>query len=117
MRKIHKNDRLEVFEKTLTFMAGSLTQATIISVHVDKSKPVTPMKNPTPDLIHMRVWGRLLERFDTHLSRNCQKASAILVPDDGDEYKLRRLVRRMRVFNFVSRQGVPAAIPLLHIVE
>lgn len=117
--RIEKSIRLRILRETLDFQASVAADINIINVVVDKRG-----KDSDTDIFEM-AWATLIQRFHNTLSyKNFpgpQNADdrGIVVVDQTDEVKLRRLTRRMRRYNPVpsSVDGSARQIPVTTIVE
>jgi hypothetical protein len=118
--RIRKNDRLTIIRNLIDELAG-MNFLSIINVRVDKSgKPADydPFE---------RAWQALIQRFENTLNHRNFPGPAnpddkgIIFCDQTDEASLRRLYRKMRVFNPIpNMQAVGPGyrqMPVLRIVE
>ena len=93
-----------------------MPEARFFHMHLDKLNPRHPnaLLGSDPEEL---IWTWLLQRFETFLERN-NHAFGMVFADQTNEIKLRRLLRRMRVFNYVpSRYGGSYAAPIIQVVE
>lgn len=116
--RIRRNDRLSIIRHFLDEMA-SMNYLNIINVCIDKQN-----KSVGYDAFES-AWKILIQRFENTLnSRNFPGPAnaddrGVIFCDETDETALRRLYRRMRVYNPVPNQrgGGYRQIPLTSIVE
>lgn len=116
--RIPKSLRLHMLGDVLTF-AGALTDVAIMNVVVNKAA------KPADYDVFAQAWTTLLQRFHMGVSRRSfpgptnADERGLLVTDQTDELKLRRLARRLRRYNPVpSKFGTPPrAMPMTLLVE
>ena len=118
LKRIPKSIRLKILGKFLEFQA-SIQDISIINVVVVKSA------NPGRDIFEI-AWETLITRFHNTMShhnfpgpRNPDDRG-LIITDQTDEPKLRRLTRKMRRFNHVPsmiNQGQSRSVPTITIVE
>lgn len=97
----NKSDRLSIYKKFLgDFAKKVFTGCSVISIYVDKVD-----RNNKPDLDNYfnLAWQRLIQRFENYLVNDCNEAPGIIVADESDEAGIRRLARKMRVFNPIPK--------------
>jgi hypothetical protein len=116
--RIKKNDRLTIIRHFLDELAG-LGYVSFINVRVDKAGKAATYE---------KAWQALIQRFENTLNHrnfpgpaNPDDKGAIFC-DETDEASLRRLYRKMRVFNPIpNRQALFGTgfrqMPLMRIVE
>lgn len=99
LSRLKRNDRIDILKKTLQWCSGQ-SDCSIINVVVDKSK------NPTADIFEI-AWSTLIQRFEnTILNRNFPGPAnpderGIIISDNTDGLKLKRILRKMRRINYV----------------
>ena len=118
--RIPKNDRLTIIRHMLDLL-GSLGYLNFINVRVDKyGKP--PGYDPFE-----KAWQALIQRFENTLNHrnfpgpaNADDRGMILC-DETDDAALRKLYRKMRIYNPVPNQSAYGSgyrqIPLIRVVE
>lgn len=112
-----RRKRITLYQQTLDATCRLMPKARVINVHLDKQNPAYPY-TPTPEGTLTHVWGRLLERYHTFLTKNGAGDMGMIFADEGSEVRLRRLVRKMRVFNYAgSHFGGAYSYPLTQLVE
>jgi hypothetical protein len=112
-----RRKRIALYQQTLIATCNLMPKARIINVHLNKQNPVYPY-TPTPEGILNHVWSRLLERYHTFLVKSCNSDKGLIFADENDEVRLRRLTRKMRVFNFAgSHYGGGYSYPLTQLLE
>lgn len=112
-----RRNRVALYFDVLTFLP-QMSKATIINVHLDKQKPV--YASSTGSDIQDLVWSRLLQRFTTYLQKSCNGSCGLVFADQTNEAKVRRLLRKMRVHNYVPSRvyrGESLSAPLVNIIE
>lgn len=116
--RIKRNDRLAIVRHLLDELA-SMTFVNFINVRVDKTG-----KPPGYDPFE-RAWQALIQRFENTLNHRNFPGPAnaddkgIIFCDETDGAALRRLYRRMRVYNPIPNMHGPGHrhLPLVRIVE
>ncbi|MGL4612083.1 MAG: DUF3800 domain-containing protein [Trueperaceae bacterium] len=62
--------------------------------------------------------SRLAQRFQTYLQKSCNASLGMIFADETNEVKIRRLIRKMRVYNPVpSYFGGHRSMPITNSVE
>lgn len=102
--RIRRNERLTILRFFIDELAA-MNDVSIINVLVDKST-----KNASYDVFE-NAWRALIQRFENTLRyRNLpgpmnSDERGMIMPDDTDNKKLRRLLRRMRRYNPIPNQA------------
>ncbi len=111
-------DRVKLFQvviETLAQMPGLKT----MSVCINKASPQCAEKKGRD--IHDLAWSFLLQRFHNYItSRGTGNSNehGLVFHDTGHDQEIRKLMRKMRVYNYVpSRYGSPRNIPLTSLLE
>lgn len=113
----NRKRRVELYAETLSALPKLMPDAQVLSVHLNKANSQRAYIS-SPEGIHSRVWGCLLERFNTSLTKDCGDSFGMVIPDDGEEVLLRKLLRKMRVHNYAgSHFGGTYSAPLTNIIE
>jgi Protein of unknown function (DUF3800) len=107
LSRIAKHERLSILRNFIDEIE-TLPGISVINVIVDKGT-----KSPTYDPFE-KAWGTLIQRLDNtmkfgnfpHPSKPLPWETAILLPDQTNEKKLRNHVRRMRYYNPVPNTGL-----------
>jgi len=110
--------RIGLYREALKYLPHGMPRASIINIHLDKQKPV--YASSTGRDIQDLVWDRLLQRYSTYLQKSCDGSYGLVFADETNEAKVRRLLRKMRVHNFVPSRIYPGeslSAPLINIVE
>ena len=115
--RIPRNDRLDIIKKCIDWLNTQI-DLSIYSVVVDKGA-----KSSTYD-VFLQAWNALLMRFENTISyrnfprpRNATDIGMVL-SDNTDGNKLRRLLRKMRHFNMIpSLFGGSRNLRLQYIIE
>ncbi|MFA4838441.1 MAG: DUF3800 domain-containing protein [Candidatus Neomarinimicrobiota bacterium] len=116
LKKMTRKKRVKLYALVLDSIASSFTQARLINVYLDKNNPRHASTNATKD-IEILAWARLIQRFDMFLRRNGNEIGMVF-PDEGKEAKIRSLLRKMRVYNYISSHyGPPYNAPVTQIIE
>ena len=113
-----RRNRILMYGEVLDHLLWVMPKARIINVHLDKQKPVYASSSGRD--IQNLVWGRLLQRYNTYLQKSCDGSSGLVFADETNEAKVRRLLREMRVHNYVPSSvyaGESRSLPLVNIVE
>ncbi len=96
--RIKRNDRLDILKQCLSFCSLK-NYCSIINVVVDKT-------GKTTDIFDL-AWSTLIQRFENTLSNNNFPSPknaddrGIIISDNTDVIKLRKLLRKMRRFNII----------------
>lgn len=104
LARIPKHQRLEILRR-MADKLGAMTDFSLICVVVDKNG-----KPPNYD-VFFNAWQALIQRFENTLShRNFQGPKnpddkGMLFPDNTDNKKLVKLLRKMRVYNPIPNQA------------
>lgn len=116
--RIKRNDRLDILKKCIDWLNAE-PDVSVFSVCIDKSH------NATRDIFEY-AWNALLMRFENTIRysnfpgpKNAQDMGMI-VSDNTDGDKLRKLVRRMRHYNNIPsmiHQGTSRNMKLNYIIE
>lgn len=116
LKKISRKKRVQLYASVLNLVSSRLTRTQIINIFCDKNNIRTSGISMDDDL-EVLAWNRLIQRFDIFLSRN-NDSLGMIFPDEGREEKIRKLLRKMRVHNFVpSHFGPPYNAQIMHIIE
>ncbi|MCX6645703.1 MAG: DUF3800 domain-containing protein [bacterium] len=111
-----KRNRVALYREVLKLIVSNLPASVIINVHLDKHKPAH-LSSLSGD-IQYKAWERLIQRYNTYLQRSCAGELGLIFADQTNEIELRRLVRKMRVFNPVpSHFGGSYSATVDNIVE
>ncbi len=109
--------RVRLYRDVLMLCASRLTRARILNVHWNKQKPFYSSTATAADC-EQRAWEWLIQRFDTFLKKDGDGSLGLIFADDTNEVKVRRILRRMRVYNLVpSHYGGTYPAPVVRIVE
>lgn len=112
-----RRKRIALYRETLIATCNLMPKAKVINIHLDKENPKYAY-TPTSEGILTHVWSRLFERYHTYLVKNCGSDMGLVFVDENDEVRLRRLMRKMRVFNYAgSHYGGGYSYPLTQLVE
>lgn len=90
-RKISKSTRISILKAFVNEIPNIFPGSKIISICLDKQSLGNQQS------YQEIAWKRLIQRYDTFLRKSNMKG--IIVSDDSDEPVLRRLLRKMRVYN------------------
>ncbi len=109
--------RVTLYRQALENFCSLMPKARVFNAHLNKENPAYPY-TPTPEGIQTLVWGRMLERYNRFLRLSCGGDMGMIFADETDEVRIRKLVRKMRVFNYAgSHFGGGYADPLTHLIE
>ena len=113
---ISKNHKILILRECLRFL-NSRDDLSIVTVRIEKNQ------NYTNDVFEF-AWKLLIQRIDNTLKAGnfpgqLKADKGLIISDNTDEIKLRRLLRKMRRFNFVpSRFGrTPINAKITSIIE
>ncbi|WP_197031927.1 DUF3800 domain-containing protein [Hymenobacter swuensis] len=90
-KSIHKSVRVQLLKSFVGEMHVFFPNSKILSICLDKNK-LTQY-----DEYQEVAWKRLIQRYDTFLRKS--KTKGIIIADDTNDAALRRLIRKMRVYN------------------
>jgi hypothetical protein len=90
-KKIHKSVRVQLLKSFVAEMHNFFPNSKIVNICLDKAT-LTQY-----DEYQEVAWKRLIQRYDTFLRKT--KSKGIIVSDDTNEAALRKLIRKMRVYN------------------
>lgn len=113
-----RRKRMALYKEVLENLYMYMPRAKIINVHLDKLKP-RYASSATADIQDL-VWDRLLQRYNTYLQKSCNGEMGMIFADQTNEAKIRRLLRRMRVHNYVPSRihaGESLSAPLVNLIE
>jgi hypothetical protein len=90
-KDIRKTGRINILREYCSQIPNIFDNAKIINVCIKIAD------HPDEDIFNL-AWGRLLQRYDTYLKKDC-KDLGIIIADDTESNKLMTLQRKMRVYN------------------
>ncbi|MBX0291713.1 DUF3800 domain-containing protein [Hymenobacter sp. HSC-4F20] len=90
-KSIHKSVRVQLLKSFVGEMHLFFPNSKILNICLDKNK-LTQY-----DEYQEVAWKRLIQRYDTFLRKS--KTKGIIIADDTNDAALRRLIRKMRVYN------------------
>lgn len=90
-KSIHKSVRVQLLKSFVGEMHVFFPNSKILNICLDKNK-LTQY-----DEYQEVAWKRLIQRYDTFLRKS--KTKGIIIADDTNDAALRRLIRKMRVYN------------------
>lgn len=109
-KKIRKTERINIIKNYCSEIPRIFDTAKIINVCIHKAD------HEGKDIFEL-AWGRLLQRYDTFLKKS-GKDKGIIISDDTDNLKLRKLHRKMRVYNPINSHYEPFYnVPIDNIIE
>ncbi len=120
-----RKGRVSLYRDALQGMTVGMPEVKIVNVHLNKRSPryrssveIGPNgERPDPE---RRAWEWLLQRFSNHLQWDCSGDLGMVLPDETNEAKVRRIMRRMRVHNYITSRlfsGTSYSNPIENIVE
>jgi hypothetical protein len=113
----HRRARTDCYHVSLSSFCARLPRAKIVNIHVNKRNPRYPSTVTVDDLEEL-AWSRLAQRFQTYLQKTSGNSLGMIFADETNEVKIRRLIRKMRVYNPVPSQfGGSLSMPITNIVE
>lgn len=114
----NRKRRTNLYGYVLREVAAQMPHTKIVNVHLNKASPYylsSTAKEADPE---QRAWEWLIQRFSNHLSRDCDEDLGMILADETNEIKVRRVVRKIRVHNQVgSVYGGSYAVSVNNIVE
>lgn len=114
----NRKHRTDLYGYALREVAAQMPQTKIVNVHLNKASPYyvsSTAKGADPE---ERAWEWLIQRFSNHLSRDCGGDLGMILADETNEVKVRRVVRKIRVHNQVgSMYGGSYSVSVNNIVE
>ncbi len=110
--------RISLYSYALREVAAQMPQTKIVNVHLNKVNPHYPSSTAKGADPEERAWEWLIQRFSNHLSRDCDEDLGMILADETNEVKVRRVVRKIRVHNQVSSMyGGSYSVSVNNIVE
>lgn len=91
-KKIKKRDRIKILEIYSKEIPNIFNNSKIINICLDKTEFEATIE------IQTLAWSRLIQRFNTYLSKSVND-KGIIITDDTTTTLLRNLLRKMRVYN------------------
>jgi hypothetical protein len=111
-RKIKKRDRLNILHLYTSQIPIIFDTAKVINICLDK----TELKSKKD--IQELAWSRLIQRYDTYLTKSVKDKGIIVSDTMNQESLIRNTIRRMRVYNPTpSHYGQPYDNPIKNIIE
>lgn len=116
LRHLTRRQRVAVYQDIFHHMVLRMPQARIVNVYADKQNLRYPSSRNSD--LEQRAWTFLIQRFHNFLSKQAFPSYGIIFADETNEVKLRRLLRKMRVYNPTpSLYGGYYHAPAVSIVE
>lgn len=116
LRRIKRAQRVAIYIDVFRQMVSRMPQAWIVNVYANKQS-LRYSSSQGSDL-EQRAWEFLIQRFHNFLIRQETPSYGIIYADETNEIKLRKLLRRMRVYNpMPSLYGGYYYAPIVQIVE
>ncbi|OXU14487.1 DUF3800 domain-containing protein [Sedimentisphaera salicampi] len=111
-----KEMRVKLFKAVLEAIS-QMPGAKTMSICINKSSSQLERKSGRD--IHDTAWRFMLQRFDNFISRkSTDKDYGIVFHDTGHDVEIRKLMRKIRVFNYVpSKYGKSRNLPLTSLIE
>lgn len=118
LKHIPKHNRLTII-KSYVYELRQIPEISLLNVVVDKQS-----KSASCDVYEL-AWKALIQRFENALARQSFPGGlgspnmGMIIPDDGQTAKLRKLLRKMRAYNPVPSHYSPGYrdLPLRHVIE
>jgi hypothetical protein len=115
-----RSGRVALYHDFLQGVTAGMPDLRIINVHLNKANPrYASSKDPGFDA-EGEAWERLVQRFQNHLRKDSGGDLGMILADETNEVKVRRIMRRMRVYNQTPSRiykGTSYSNPVDHIVE
>jgi len=116
LRKLSRRQRVDIYQYIFDQMVSRMNRIKIINIYCDKEKYY--YQNTQNTDLEFEAWKRLIQRFDNFLSKQEELCYGVVLADQTNEIKLRKILRKMRVFNPIpSRYGGYYYKPTERIVE
>jgi hypothetical protein len=110
--------RVSLYTYVLREVAAQMPQTKIVNVHLNKANPYYASSTAPGADPEERAWEWLIQRFSNHLTRDCDGDLGMILADETNEIKVRRVVRKIRVHNQVgSMYGGSYSVSVRNIVE
>lgn len=111
-----RHDRVNMYREVLRQVSSRMPLARIINICLDKSNPrYASIENHD---FEEQAWSYLIQRFSTFLKKTANGDRGMIFADQTNEDKVRKLLRKMRVFNSVpSRYGGSYSATVENIIE
>jgi hypothetical protein len=114
----NRKSRVSLYGDVLKEVAAQMPQTKIVNVHLNKASPYYVSSTAQGVDLEERAWEWLIQRFSNHLSRDCGGDLGMILADETNEIKVRRVVRKIRVHNQVgSIYGGSYSVSVRNIVE
>lgn len=97
LKKLPRRLRVMLYREVLDGVVARMPAAKIMNVYADKLQPRYSTTS-TVDL-QLRSWMFLIQRYDTFLRKQDGAPVGIIFADETNEVKIRRILRKMRVYN------------------
>jgi hypothetical protein len=116
LKQLPRRQRVALYREVLETVVARMPDARVLNIYVDKLQP-RYSSTSNADL-QARSWTFLIQRFDTFLRKQGDAPVGLIFADETNEVKIRRVLRRMRVYNPVPSmyQGYYHN-PVLRVVE
>ncbi|GIV21822.1 MAG: hypothetical protein KatS3mg023_3573 [Armatimonadota bacterium] len=116
LKQLPRRRRVALYREVLEAVAVRMPAARVLNIYIDKLQPRYPSTSSAD--LQVRSWTFLIQRFDTFLKRQEGVSMGLIFADETNEVKIRRVLRRMRVYNPVPSmyQGYYHN-PVLRVVE
>lgn len=111
-KKIPKRKRLEILEFYSSHIPDIFHNSKILNICLDKTNQKSKQD------IQELAWSRLIQRFDTYLSKTVNDKGIIISDTMNQESLIRSTIRKMRIYNPVpSHYGSYYANPIKNVIE
>ncbi len=116
LKELPRRLRVMLYRELLETVAVRMPAAKVVNIYVNKLQPRYASTSNVD--LQMRSWTYLIQRYDTFLKRQEDAPVGIIFADETNEVKIRRILRKMRVYNPVPSvyQGYYHN-PVLRVVE
>ncbi len=113
-----RRQRVQLYRDVLTEVTARMPAIRIINVHLDKLNPAYASSTAPGTDFEERAWEWLIQRFSNYLRISCGQDLGMVLADETNEVKIRRVVRKIRVHNQVgSMYGGSYSVSVDNIVE
>lgn len=111
-RQIRKQDRLDILKMYSSQIPIIFDTAKVINICLDKTEQKS--KRDIQEL----AWSRLIQRFDTYLTKTVNDKGIIISDTMNQESLVRNTIRKMRIYNPIpSHYGPFYDSPIKNIIE
>lgn len=116
LKEMPRRVRTELYRQLLEMVVRRMPDARLLNIYANKTNLRSPAASA--DTLQERAWMYLIQRFENFLSKRQEPALGLVFSDETNEANIRKLLRRMRVYNPVPSQFAGyRMMPIVQIVE